>query len=91
MSDYLISKSKMSEEDIKLKFITPAIENAGWDRNKQIQRMMERDNIDEAHATARINAQHSNEFYISKCQYTITNDEKKEDMEMQLEQILQKY
>lgn len=37
MSDYLISKSKMSEEDIKLKFITPAIENAGWDRNKQIQ------------------------------------------------------
>lgn len=61
------------------------------DRNKQIQRMMERDNIDKAHATARINAQHSNEFYISKCQYTITNDEKKEDMEMQLEQILQKY
>ena len=69
--------------------ITIAVISA--DRNKQIQRMMERDNIDEAHATARINAQHSNEFYISKCQYTITNDEKKEDMEMQLEQILQKY
>ena len=69
--------------------ITIAVISA--DRNKQIQRMMERDNIDEAHATARINAQHSNEFYINKCQYTITNDEKKEDMEMQLEQILQKY
>ena len=61
------------------------------DKNKQIQRMMERDNIDEAHAVARLNAQHSNEFYTNKCQYTVTNDEKKEDMEMQLEQILQKY
>ena len=69
--------------------ITIAIVSA--DRNKQIQRMMERDNIDKAHATARLNAQHSNEFYMSKCQYTITNDEKKEDMEIQLEQILQKH
>mgnify|MGYP005755050349 CR=1 FL=1 len=56
------------------------------DRNKQIQRMMERDKIDKAHAIARLNAQHSNEFYISKSQYTITNDEKKEDMEMQLKE-----
>ena len=59
-------------------------------RNKQIQRIMERDNIDEAHATARLNAQHSNEFYASKCQYTIMNNGKKEDIEVQLEQILKK-
>ena len=27
----------MTEEDVKLKYITPAIEAAGWDRNKQIR------------------------------------------------------
>lgn len=33
----LVKKHEMSEEDIKLRFITPAIETAGWDRNKQIK------------------------------------------------------
>ena len=32
----LMGKSHLSEEDIKLRFITPAIQNAGWD-NKQIR------------------------------------------------------
>lgn len=36
MSD-LMQKHEMTEEDIKLRFITPAIESAGWDRQKQIK------------------------------------------------------
>lgn len=33
----LMKKHEMTEEDIKLQFITPAIENAGWDKFKQIK------------------------------------------------------
>ena len=33
----LMKKHEMTEEDIKLQFITPAIEGAGWDRHKQIR------------------------------------------------------
>lgn len=36
MSD-LMKKHEMTEEDIKLQFITPAIESAGWDKLKQIK------------------------------------------------------
>lgn len=32
-----MNKRNMSEEDIKLKFITPAIMNAGWDIHKQVR------------------------------------------------------
>lgn len=34
----LMKKHEMTEEDIKLQFITPAIETAGWDKFKQIKR-----------------------------------------------------
>ena len=33
----LMEKCEMTEEDIKLPFITPAIEAAGWDRQRQIK------------------------------------------------------
>lgn len=33
----LMEKCEMTEEDIKLQFITPAIEAAGWDRQRQIK------------------------------------------------------
>jgi len=33
----LMKKHEMTEEDIKLQFITPAIENAGWDKFRQIK------------------------------------------------------
>ena len=33
----LMKKHEMTEEDIKLQFITPSIEGAGWDRQKQIR------------------------------------------------------
>ena len=36
MSD-LMRQHEMTEEDIKLQFITPAIEGAGWDRQRQIR------------------------------------------------------
>ena len=36
MSD-LMRKHEMPEENIKLQFITPAIEGAGWDRQRQIR------------------------------------------------------
>lgn len=35
--DNLMKKSEMTEEDIKLQYITPAIEGAGWDKQKQIK------------------------------------------------------
>ena len=33
----LMTKYEMTEEDIKLQYITPAIESAGWDKLKQIK------------------------------------------------------
>ena len=33
----LVGKSILSEEDIKLRYITPAILGAGWDRDKQVR------------------------------------------------------
>lgn len=33
----LMNKQEMTEEDIKLQFITPAVEAAGWDRARQIK------------------------------------------------------
>lgn len=35
--DDLMKKHEMTEEDIKLQFITPASENAGWDKQRQIK------------------------------------------------------
>lgn len=32
-----INKKAMSEEDIKMKYITPAIEKAGWDIKTQVR------------------------------------------------------
>ncbi len=33
----LMKKHEMTEEDIKLRYITPAIESAGWDKHKHIK------------------------------------------------------
>ena len=33
----LMTKHEMTEEDIKLQYITPAIESAGWDKLKQLK------------------------------------------------------
>lgn len=42
----------------------------------RIQRLMERDGIAEDYARARIAAQHPNEWYQSKCDFTLENDVK---------------
>lgn len=55
------------------------------DKNIQIQRIIERDNIDKEHAIARLNAQHSNEFYIQNCDYTLINDK---TLEEQIDKIV---
>lgn len=57
------------------------------DRKVQLQRIVKRDNINEEQAIARLNAQHQNEFYIEKCDYTIINNE---TLEKQIEELLKK-
>lgn len=57
------------------------------DREIQINRIIERDNIDREHALARLSAQHSNEFYSDKCEYTLINND---SLEEQIEEIVSK-
>ena len=59
-------------------------------KENQINRIVNRDNIDKSHAIARINSQKSNEFYINKCNYTIINDNKLLDLEDQIDNIFKK-
>ena len=59
-------------------------------KEAQINRIMKRDGIEKSHATARINAQKSNEFYTNKCTYTIINDDKVLDLESQVNNIFRK-
>ena len=54
----------------------------------QIKRIMDRDNIDLEHASSRISAQKSNEFYIKKCNFTIFNDDEKLELNNQIEKIM---
>lgn len=56
----------------------------------QLQRIMKRDGIEEEHAKQRIAAQPENEYYISKCDYQIINDNKLEDMEAQIDRTIKK-
>lgn len=56
----------------------------------QLQRIIKRDGIEEEHAKKRIAAQPNNEYYISKCDYKITNDNNLEDVEEQLQKIIKK-
>lgn len=55
----------------------------------QIERIMQRDQIQRNHAVARMKAQHENAFYLKRCQYVIKNDGKIEDIEEQIAQILE--
>lgn len=59
-------------------------------KEMQLQRIMKRDGIEEAHAKQRIAAQPENEYYISKCDYQIINDNKLEDMEAQIDRTIKK-
>ena len=57
-------------------------------KNIQLQRIIERDNIDLEHALSRINAQKTNEQYINKCDLVIYNDDEKKDLNIQIEEIM---
>lgn len=61
-------------------------------RNPEIQitRIMERDAITKEQAMNRLKAQHSNEFYISKCNYSIVNEGNIQEVEKQIETIFRK-
>lgn len=58
------------------------------DKNLQIQRIIERDNISKEQAILRLNAQASNEFYINNCEYVILNNGELKEIEEQIEIIL---
>ena len=56
----------------------------------QITRIMERDAITKEQAINRLKAQHSNEFYISKFNYSIVNEGNIQEVEKQITAILEK-
>lgn len=58
------------------------------DRELQITRIVQRDNINKEQAIIRLNAQEMNEFYIEKCDYVIKNNDEIEDIKYQLKKIL---
>lgn len=54
----------------------------------QIKRIMQRDNIERKVAIDRLNAQKQNEFYIKNCDYIIKNNGNIEDLNNQIDTIL---
>ena len=56
----------------------------------QITRIMERDAITKEQAINRLKAQQSNEFYISKCNYSIVNEGNIQEVEKQITAILER-
>lgn len=57
------------------------------DKDKQIIRVMNRDNITKEEAERRINAQNTNEFFVDNADYVIYNNENLENIEEQLAKI----
>lgn len=58
-------------------------------KEMQLQRVMQRDHIDEKQALARIQAQHENNYYQEKCNFCITNDSDTKQIEQQIKEILE--
>ena len=57
------------------------------DRNKQINRIMKRDNITKEEAEKRLNIQNTNEFFIDNAEYILYNNESAEKLEEQISKI----
>lgn len=57
------------------------------DKDKQLVRIMNRDNISKEEAEKRVNAQNSNEFFAENADYIIYNNEDLENIEKQLSNI----
>lgn len=60
-------------------------------RELQIERIVARDNVSYEHAEKRINAQASNEFYISHCDEIIENHNDLSRIEEEINEIAEKY
>lgn len=56
----------------------------------RIDRIIKRDNITETEAMARINAQHSDDYYIDKADFVINNNSTLEDIKTQVEILVSK-
>ena len=56
----------------------------------QITRIMDRDNITKEQAISRLKAQHSNKFYVDKCNYSIENKGNIQEIKNQITVILKK-
>ena len=60
------------------------------DKAKRIERIVQRDKITEQRAEERIAAQLSDEYVISRSDFVITNDGAKEELELQVTEIINK-
>ena len=55
----------------------------------RLKRIMVRDNLSEDRAKARLAAQKTDEYYVSRSKYTITNDSDEQNVETQISYILE--
>lgn len=60
------------------------------DKEMQIKRIVERDNIERQKAIDRLNAQQDNDFYTQRCDYVIKNNGTDENLEEQLRNIIKR-
>ena len=59
-------------------------------QNVRMERIIKRDNISKQQAQSRINAQHNDDYYIKRCDFTINNNSSLENLYKQTEDILKK-
>lgn len=58
------------------------------DREKRIERIMQRDGIDRAYAELRVDAQKNASYYEDKCDYVITNNSTEENFRIECKKLL---
>ena len=59
-------------------------------QNVRMERIIKRDIITKQQAQSRINAQHNDDYYIKRCDFTINNNSSLENLYKQTEDILKK-
>lgn len=60
------------------------------DREKRVQRIQTRDKISYQDAVNRINSQKKDEFYIAKADYIVYNNGKRDDVQKQVKEIIER-
>lgn len=86
----------------RILYDAPTLFQAGFDRmcdrtigviaqrETRIQRIIQRDGLNETAAAARIDAQPDNDFYRAKCDFVLENDGSLEDLQEQVKHLLRK-